>query len=81
MADARACILIVAASRIEVHRNGYHAYYGPPGDVIYALSAHAFNGADLWAELALHELDHAIGAPSHLDRKLSTIFWLIGLRL
>jgi len=65
---------IVAATGIDVHPDGYHAYYAPASGVTYVPPAHAFNGADRWAELAFHELDNATGPLSHLDRRRSTIF-------
>jgi antirestriction protein ArdC len=65
---------IIAASGIEVRSVGDRACYVPAQDVIYLPAAHAFDSADLWSEVALHEFSHATGAPKRLDRKLSTIF-------
>jgi antirestriction protein ArdC len=47
---------IIAASGIEVRSVGDRACYVPAQDVIYLPPAHAFDSADLWSEVALHEV-------------------------
>ena len=65
---------IIDASGIEVRTGGDRACYIPAEDVMCLPPAHAFDSANLWAEVALHEFSHASGHPSRLNHKLSTIF-------
>jgi antirestriction protein ArdC len=65
---------ILDASGIEIRSQGHRACYVPDKDIICLPPAHAFESADKWAEVALHEFAHATGFLKRLDRKLSTVF-------
>lgn len=64
--------VILDATGIEVRTVGDRACYIPSQDVICLPPVHAFANANLWAEVALHEMLHATGASSRLNRRLST---------
>lgn len=66
--------LIVAASGVPVRVGGDRAYYVPAYDFIGMPPAAAFRTAEGYAATLLHELGHASGAKSRLDRDLSGRF-------
>ncbi len=66
--------LIVAASKVPVRVGGDRAFYAPASDRIGMPPASAFRTAEGYAATLLHELGHASGHPSRLDRDLSGRF-------
>ncbi len=66
--------LIVAASGIPVRVGGDRAYYAAAYDFIGMPPAAAFRTPEGYAATLLHELGHASGAKSRLDRDLSGRF-------
>jgi len=66
--------LIVAASGVPVRIGGDRAYYDPACDSIRMPPAVAFRTPEGYAATLLHELSHASGHKSRLDRDLSGRF-------
>lgn len=66
--------LIVAASGVPVRAGGSRAFYSPALDVIGMPPASAFRTPEGYAATLLHELGHATGHASRLDRDLSGRF-------
>jgi len=66
--------LIVAASGVPVRTGGDRAYYAPVYDFIGMPPAAAFRTPEGYAATLLHELAHASGHESRLDRDLSGRF-------
>ncbi len=66
--------LIVAASGVPVRTGGDRAYYAPAYDFIGMPPAAAFRTPEGYAATLLHELSHASGHKSRLDRDLSGRF-------
>jgi len=66
--------LIVAASKVPVQVGGDRAFYAPASDRIGMPPASAFRTPEGYAATLLHELGHASGHPSRLDRDLSGRF-------
>jgi antirestriction protein ArdC len=65
-----AAATILAASGVPVRTGGDRAFYSPSTDHIQLPTTSAFHGPDEWAATALHELGHASGHPSRLNRDL-----------
>jgi putative DNA primase/helicase len=66
---------ILAASGAVIHYNaGGRAYYRPSSDSIHLPEKNQFSSADKFYATALHELGHASGHPSRLDRDLAHPF-------
>jgi putative DNA primase/helicase len=66
---------ILAASGVPIrHVSGDRAFYSPGRDAITLPERGQFAKADLYYETALHELGHASGHPSRLNRDLSHPF-------
>jgi antirestriction protein ArdC len=66
--------IIVANSGVQVRIGGDRAFYAPNTDHIQMPPRPAFRSAAGWASTILHELGHASGAPSRLDRDLRNRF-------
>ncbi len=66
--------IIVANSGVPVRIGGDRAFYAPDTDHIQMPPRHAFQSAAGWASTVLHELAHASGAPSRLNRDLRNRF-------
>ncbi|WP_287849748.1 ArdC family protein [Acidiphilium sp.] len=66
--------IIVANSGVPVRIGGDRAFYAPDTDHIQMPPRHAFHTAVGWASTVLHELAHASGAPSRLNRDLRNRF-------
>ena len=66
--------LIVKASGVRVEIGGDRAYYRPSTDHIQMPPDSAFASPADWAATILHELAHATGAPSRLNRDLTGRF-------
>ena len=66
---------ILAASGVELrHQRGDRAFYRPSEDRIVLPERGQFASADRFYATALHELGHATGHPSRLDRDLAHPF-------
>ena len=63
--------LIIEASGVAVRIGGECAFYSPTLDVIQMPSDEAFHGLEQRAVVVLHELAHASGHPTRLNRDLS----------
>ncbi|MBF0325577.1 MAG: DUF1738 domain-containing protein [Alphaproteobacteria bacterium] len=61
---------ILDASGVPVRVGGDRAFYSPSTDHIQMPVAQAFGSAEGWSATALHELGHATGHPSRLNRDL-----------
>ena len=66
--------IILAASSVPVRIGGDRAFYNPSGDFIQLPPDEAFESPACRASVALHELAHASGHPSRLDRDLTGRF-------
>ena len=66
--------IILKASGVPVRIGGDRAFYNPAGDFIQLPPDEAFVSPALRASVALHELSHASGHPSRLNRDLSGKF-------
>jgi len=66
--------IILKASGVPVWIGGDRAFYNPAGDFIQLPPDEAFESPALRASVALHELSHASGHPSRLNRDLSGKF-------
>ena len=62
--------MILAASGVPVREGGDQAFYSPSTDHIQLPPKVSFHGPQEWAATALHELGHATGHPSRLNRDL-----------
>ena len=65
---------ILAASGVAMRVGGERAFYSPSTDHIQIPVAQAFRSPEAWATTALHELGHASGHPSRLNRDLANRF-------
>lgn len=65
---------ILDASGVPVRVGGDRAFYAPGSDHIQMPIAAAFRSPEGWAATALHELGHATGHPSRLNRDLGGRF-------
>lgn len=65
---------ILDASGVPIKVGGDRAFYSPATDHIQMPVAQAFRSPEGWATTALHELAHASGHPSRLNRNLSGRF-------
>ena len=66
---------LLQASGVVVHHGEHHrAFYRPATDAIHLPAKAQFASADRYYATALHELGHATGAPTRLDRDLSHPF-------
>ena len=63
--------LIIEASGVPVRIGGERAFYNPALDVIQMPPDEAFHGPEQRAVVVLHELAHASGHPTRLNRDLS----------
>lgn len=63
--------LILRNSGVTVRIGGNRAFYFPPTDHILLPPESSFHTREGWAAIALHELGHASGHPSRLNRDLS----------
>ncbi len=66
--------IILKASGVPVRIGGDRAFYSPAFDNIQLPPDEAFESSALRASVALHELSHASGHPSRLNRDLSGKF-------
>jgi antirestriction protein ArdC len=66
--------IILKASGVSVRIGGDRAFYNQAGDFIQLPPDEAFESPALRASVALHELSHASGHPSRLNRDLSGKF-------
>ena len=66
--------LIVKASGVRVEVGGARAFYCPSTDHIQMPPNSAFANPPAWAATILHELAHASGSPSRLNRDLTGRF-------
>ena len=66
--------IILRESGVPVRIGGDKAFYNPTADFIALPPDEAFESAAMRASVALHELGHATGHPSRLDRDLSGKF-------
>ena len=66
--------LIIEASGVPVRIGGERAFYSPLLDVIQMPPDEAFHGPEERAVVVLHELAHASGHPTRLNRDLSGRF-------
>ena len=66
--------LIIEASGVPVRIGGERAFYSPALDVIQMPPDEAFLGPEQRAVVVLHELAHASGHPTRLNRDLSGRF-------
>src|SRR5271166_5935746 len=66
--------IILKATGVPVRIGGDSAFYNPAGDFIQLPPDEAFESPALRASVALHELSHASGHPSRLNRDLSGKF-------
>lgn len=65
---------VLDASGVPIITGGDRAFYAPSRDTICMPPEAAFRTAEGWAATALHELGHATGHPSRLDRNLAGRF-------
>lgn len=66
--------ILLRNSGVSVRIGGERAFYSPNTDHIQLPPDAAFASREAWAATALHELGHATGHPSRLDRDLSGRF-------
>ena len=66
--------VILSASGVPIKEGGERAFYSPSTDHIQLPPTGTFKGAQEWAQTALHELGHATGHPSRLNRDLRNRF-------
>ena len=70
---------VLQASGVEIrHDQADRAFYRPATDRIHLPPRESFQGADTYYATALHELAHASGHPSRLDRDLAHPFGSVG---
>ncbi|NCA72149.1 MAG: DUF1738 domain-containing protein [Sphingobacteriia bacterium] len=70
---------VLKASGVEIrHDQANRAFYRPATDKIHLPSRDSFKSADNFYSTALHELGHASGHPSRLDRDLAHPFGSVG---
>jgi antirestriction protein ArdC len=70
---------VLKASDVEIrHDQADRAFYRPATDKIHLPSRDSFESADTFYSTALHELSHASGHPSRLDRDLAHPFGSVG---
>lgn len=72
--EPQAVRAILANSGVTVRVGGERAFYAPSTDHIQIPVAQAFRSPEAWAATALHELGHATGHPSRLNRDLANRF-------
>lgn len=66
---------LLQASGVAIHHGEHNrAFYRPATDTIHLPAKAQFPSADRYYATALHELGHATGAPTRLDRDLSHPF-------
>jgi len=65
---------VIVASGVPVRVGGDEAFYSPSHDFVQVPPQPAFLDPINWYRTALHELTHATGHASRLDRKLVTTF-------
>ncbi len=65
---------MIAASGVDFRIGGAHAFYVPAQDFVQVPPQPAFFDQINYYRTALHELTHATGHPSRLDRKLVSAF-------
>jgi len=65
---------LIRASRIDFRVGGDRAFYAPAHDFVQVPPHDAFYEPINWYRTALHELGHATGHPSRLNRDLSGVF-------
>jgi antirestriction protein ArdC len=65
---------IVTSSRVTVRIGGDRAFYALGTDHIQMPPRHVFPSAEGWCSTVLHELGHATGHPSRLNRDLRNSF-------
>lgn len=66
---------LLQASGVVIHHGAYHrAFYRPATDSIHLPDQGQFPSAERYYATALHELGHATGHPSRLDRDLTHPF-------
>lgn len=73
-ASARVEALLQASGVVIHHGEQNRAFYRPATDTIHLPDKAQFPSADRYYATALHELGHATGAPSRLDRDLAHPF-------
>ena len=66
--------VILSASGVPIREGGDRAFYSPATDHIQLPPTATFKGPAEWAQTALHELGHATGHPSRLNRDLRNRF-------
>ena len=70
---------VLKASGVEIrHDQADRAFYRPATDRIHLPARDSFKSADTYYATALHELAHASGHPSRLDRDLAHPFGSVG---
>jgi len=70
---------VLKASGVEIrHDQADRAFYRPATDKIHLPPRDSFKSADSFYSTALHELGHASGHPSRLDRDLAHPFGSVG---
>jgi antirestriction protein ArdC len=62
---------IIAASGVPFRIGGDAAYYAPSGDYVVVPTPEAFHAPIDWHRTALHELGHATGHPTRLNRDMT----------
>ncbi len=65
---------VIAASGVDFRIGGSRAFYAPPDDYVQVPPQPAFFDQINYYRTALHELTHATGHASRLDRKLTNAF-------
>ena len=64
----------VTATRVPIHHGGNMAFYAPSRDAIQMPPFEAFKDKESYYATALHELTHASGHPSRLNREFGKRF-------
>ena len=65
---------LIKATGIDFRIGGNRALYGPTADYVQVPSPQAYFEPINWHRTALHEIGHASGHPSRLNRELSGSF-------
>jgi antirestriction protein ArdC len=68
-ANGRAASIVEAANLCPIHHTGFAALYSPPDDVIRIPAAATFRSQEDYFHSLYHEMIHASGHPSRLNRE------------